>query len=139
MRCPSCGSENTEGMAFCTGCGTRLQLSCPSCGFENTPQAKFCGKCGTALETERKSAPAASRKRKSAKTPGQAPRLKARPTPARPRGSAPEAERRQLTVMFCDLVGSTPLSQQLDPEELRIVILAYQEVCAHVIRRFEGY
>src|SRR2546426_1527832 len=51
----------------------------------------------------------------------------------------PEAERRQLTVMFCDLVGSTPLSQQLDPEELRTVILAYQEACAQVIRRCEGY
>jgi len=51
----------------------------------------------------------------------------------------PEAERRQLTVMFCDLVGSTPLSQQLDPEELRTVILAYQEACARVIRRCEGY
>src|SRR2546422_5133439 len=51
----------------------------------------------------------------------------------------PEAERRQLTVMFCDLVGSTPLSQQLDPEELREVILAYQEACAQVIQRLEGY
>jgi len=41
--------------------------------------------------------------------------------------------------MFCDLVGSTPLSQQLDPEELRTVILAYQETCAQVIRHFEGH
>src|SRR5262249_57383800 len=49
------------------------------------------------------------------------------------------AERRQLTVMFCDLVGSTPLSQQLDPEDLRTVILAYQDACAAVIWRFEGY
>jgi class 3 adenylate cyclase/predicted ATPase len=56
-----------------------------------------------------------------------------------PRSAAADAERRQLTVMFCDLVGSTPLSQQLDPEELRTVILAYQETCAQVIRRFEGY
>ncbi|HEV8712308.1 MAG TPA: adenylate/guanylate cyclase domain-containing protein [Candidatus Binatia bacterium] len=48
-------------------------------------------------------------------------------------------ERRQLTVMFCDLVGSTPLSEKLDPEELRAVILAYQEACAIEIRRFEGY
>jgi class 3 adenylate cyclase len=50
-----------------------------------------------------------------------------------------EAERRQLTVMFCDLVGSTPLSQQFDLEELREVILAYQEACARVIQRFEGH
>src|SRR6266852_438080 len=53
--------------------------------------------------------------------------------------SRPEAERRQLTVMFCDLVGSTALSTQLDPEELREVIQAYRETCATVIRRFDGY
>src|SRR5712692_5870301 len=48
-------------------------------------------------------------------------------------------ERRQLTVMFCDLVGSTALSMQLDPEELRAVIQAYRETCATVIRRFDGH
>jgi predicted ATPase/class 3 adenylate cyclase len=50
-----------------------------------------------------------------------------------------EAERRQLTVEFIDLVGSTMLSQQLDPEELLAVIQAYRETCASVIRRFEGH
>jgi TOMM system kinase/cyclase fusion protein len=51
----------------------------------------------------------------------------------------PEAERRQLTVMFCDLVGSTALSGQLDPEDLREVIRSYQETCAEAILRFDGY
>lgn len=49
------------------------------------------------------------------------------------------AERRQLTVMFCDLVGSTALSTQLDPEELREVVQAYQHTCAQIIARHEGY
>jgi class 3 adenylate cyclase len=53
--------------------------------------------------------------------------------------SPPEAERRQLTVLFCDLVDSTPLAGQLDPEDLREVVRAYQEVCAKVIARFEGH
>ena len=53
--------------------------------------------------------------------------------------SAPEAERRQLTVLFCDLVGSTALSVQLDPEDLREVVRAYQDTCATVIVRFEGH
>src|SRR6266540_2543620 len=48
-------------------------------------------------------------------------------------------ERRQLTVMFCDLVGSTALSAQLDPEELREVVRAYQETCTEVIRRYDGH
>src|SRR6516225_7393107 len=52
---------------------------------------------------------------------------------------APEAERRQLTVMFCDLVDSTKLSSQLDPEEYRDVVRAYQRVCTDVIQRYDGH
>ena len=52
---------------------------------------------------------------------------------------APDVERRQLTVMFCDLQGSTALSQQLDPEVLRDVIRSYQEVCAGAVSRFDGH
>jgi class 3 adenylate cyclase len=51
----------------------------------------------------------------------------------------PEAERRQLTVLFCDVVGSTALAERLDPEDLREVIRAYQQACAEVIQRFEGH
>lgn len=54
-------------------------------------------------------------------------------------GAASAAERRQLTVMFCDLVGSTSLAEQLDPEDLRDVIRSYQDACAGVVSRFEGY
>ena len=50
-----------------------------------------------------------------------------------------EAERRQLTVMFCDLVGSTALSSQLDPEDMRDVIRSYQDACAGVVARYEGF
>src|SRR5262249_1812421 len=51
----------------------------------------------------------------------------------------PQAERRQLTVMFCDLVDSTRLSSQLDPEDYREVIQAYQQVCTEVIQRYDGH
>jgi predicted ATPase/class 3 adenylate cyclase len=51
----------------------------------------------------------------------------------------PDAERRQLTVMFCDLVDSTKLSSQLDPEDYREVVRAYQATCTEVIHRFDGY
>jgi hypothetical protein len=50
-----------------------------------------------------------------------------------------EAERRQLTVMFCDLVGSTALSARLDPEDLREVIAAYHRAAAEVVGRFDGF
>jgi class 3 adenylate cyclase len=51
----------------------------------------------------------------------------------------PDAERRQLTVMFCDVVESTKLSSQLDPEEYREVVRAYQQVCTEVIQRYDGH
>src|SRR4029450_6157668 len=63
-------------------------------------------------------------------------------TPAASSSAAPhtsDAERRQLTVLFCDLVDSTVLASQLDPEDLREVVRAYQEACAKVITRFEGH
>jgi len=53
--------------------------------------------------------------------------------------SAADAERRQLTVLFCDVVDSTVLASQLDPEDLRDVVRAYQQTCAEVIRRFDGH
>jgi class 3 adenylate cyclase len=59
------------------------------------------------------------------------------PPPVAP--SPPDAERRQLTVMFCDLVDSTRLSSQLDPEEYREVVRAYQSACTEVITRFDGH
>src|SRR5262252_4464294 len=52
---------------------------------------------------------------------------------------SPEAERRQLTVMFCDLVDSTRLSSQLDPEEYRDMVRAYQRVCTDIIQRYDGH
>src|SRR5262245_17804396 len=57
----------------------------------------------------------------------------------RPTAPPPDAERRQLTVMFCDLVDSTKLSSQLDPEEYREVVRAYQQVCTDVIQRYNGH
>ena len=54
-------------------------------------------------------------------------------------GGTSEAERRQLTVLFCDLVDSTVLARQLDPEDYREVVRAYQATCADVIQRFDGY
>src|SRR5215467_12929395 len=117
MRCPSCGFANGEGMHFCGRCGTKLPRPCPACGFANPADHVFCGRCGVRLS---------------------APTLPPRPaSAAEPR--APEAERRQLTVLFCDLVDSTALSSQLDPEELREVVRAYQATCAKVIAHFEGH
>jgi class 3 adenylate cyclase/predicted ATPase len=137
MRCASCGFENPEGLRFCGKCGTILSPLCPQCGFDNPLGFAFCGQCGTPLSAQ----PARKRKPKPAQqTAKRDKRSRAKPQfPKAPRPPSPEAERRQLTVLFCDLVGSTALSAQLDPEELREVERAYQRLCAAVIDRFEGH
>src|SRR2546425_576263 len=65
--------------------------------------------------------------------------LPAQEQPSPQTAPPPDAERRQLTVMFCDLVDSTKLSSQLDPEEYREVVRAYQQVCTEVIQRYDGH
>jgi class 3 adenylate cyclase len=126
MQCASCGFENPEGMSFCGKCGAPLHLSCSQCGFANLPATKFCRECGTAL-----TAPAGSHRSTPMSLPA--------PAQSVPERKSAEAERRQLTVMFCDLVGSTALSTRLDPEEYREVIQAYQQTCVAVVSQFEGY
>jgi len=128
MHCPSCGRENPEQAKFCEECGASFVRICLSCGQQTRPAAKFCPACGTALKSEGKPAPAKSRTRQGAPLARKAPRR-----------AAPQAERRQLTVMFCDLVGSTALSTQLDPEELREVVRAYQAASTGVLQRYAGH
>ena len=139
MRCPSCGFENPEGVKFCGECGRSLTNRCPSCRVENPLPFKFCGECGTSLKAGEQSAPVKSRKRKGTPSTKKATRPATPATTTKSHPPAPEAERRQLTVMFCDLVGSTALSEQLDPEELREVVSAYHETCAGAISRYGGH
>jgi TOMM system kinase/cyclase fusion protein len=125
MHCARCGLENEAGAKFCEECGTTLVRACPHCRRELRPTAKFCPGCGTHLTAEGPSP--------------QAPLPSLDPQLGPPEHASSDGERRQLTVMFCDLVGSTALSEQLDPEELREVVRAYQATCAKVIARFEGH
>src|SRR5438093_5726738 len=135
MLCTSCGTENRDGAKFCDACGTPLPVSCPSCGTANRPGAKFCNECGASL-TGQQSVPLPAQAVPTPTTPTEQPTQVASPSVA---SHMPEAERRQLTVMFCDLVDSTKLSSQLDPEDYREVVRAYQRVCTEVITRFDGH
>jgi class 3 adenylate cyclase/predicted ATPase len=124
MQCPSCKSDIREGGRFCDECGAPLAPGCPSCGAVNRPGAKFCAKCGGKLSAAASAVP---------------PLMQAAPAAPRPSPSAAWAERRQLTVMFCDLVGSTALSARLDAEDLRDVINSYHECVAVVVGRYGGF
>ncbi|MBI2467200.1 MAG: AAA family ATPase [Candidatus Rokubacteria bacterium] len=125
MRCARCEADNRAGRRFCARCGAPLALACVSCGFENDPGDEFCGGCGQPPTPGGASAPVT----RSAEVQA----------PSAPAPPADEGERRQLSVMFCDLVGSTALSSRLDPEEFRAAVRGYQAASAVVIARFEGH
>jgi class 3 adenylate cyclase len=106
------------------------------------------GRQGPGLDRERTASWPGSRDRRhrhASRHGGTATGRGQHPTRAPRRGSRlaepprPEAERRQVTVMFCDLVASTELSQQLDPEDYRAVVRAYQAAAAAALQPYDGY
>ena len=124
MQCPSCKADIPEGSKFCLECGTALSGRCPSCGNANPASAKFCLECGHKLPAT--GVDAAGRPATDTATP-------------QPSQIAGSPERRQLTVVFCDLVGSTALSARLDPEDIREIMSAYLHRCAEVIGKSGGF
>ena len=122
MECPDCHHVNRTGMRFCTTCGSRLPVPCSHCGAPNPPLAKFCGECGSKFEERAIAAVRA-------------------PLPLTSPSTAVNhaAERRQLTVMFCDLVGSTSLSARLDPEDMRDLITVYRNCIIEAVAQFDGF
>jgi len=137
MKCPNCQFENREGAKFCIECGNKLEINCPKCRHLNPPRSKFCEECGHNL-IQPKEAPHIDDSGPLDALPTAA-RSDIQPTPPAAEAHTQEAERRQLTVMFCDLVGSTTLSARLDPEDLREVVCSYQEAAADVIQGFDGH
>ena len=135
LNCPSCGHPNRDGARFCAECGASLTapLTCPSCGAENPAGSKFCDACGHALaETG---------------TPQPAPPAGAEPRPETPahlaskiRASrhALEGERKQVTVLFADVMGSMELAERTDPESWRGMMDRFFAILSDGVHRFEG-
>lgn len=115
--CTKCGFSNPEQARFCSGCGVAVaMIECPACAVENDPGSRFCNACGHALAKE-----------KAVKEQALEPRLR-----------SVHAERRILTVLFCDLVDSTRLVDELDPEVCRAIIRDFQTCCKTIIEQHEG-
>jgi class 3 adenylate cyclase len=114
VACPRCGTANSRGQKFCGECASPLPLVCPACGSPVAAGQKFCGECAAPL-------------------PPGPPAADARQPP-----SVPGEERRLVTALFCDLAGFTPLSESLDPEEVRDIQAAYFSAMSAQIERFGG-
>jgi class 3 adenylate cyclase/tetratricopeptide (TPR) repeat protein len=109
VHCSDCGFGNPEGARFCAGCGTRLARGCPACGFAVAADHQYCAACGHKLESI--------------------------PAPAR---TSVAGERRQVTVLFCDLVGYTRLSRQIDLEEVHGLLERFFARVDGIVQSFGG-
>jgi class 3 adenylate cyclase len=122
MRCTRCGADSPAGMKFCGQCGAPLVATCPSCGAVNPPEHKFCGQCGVPLDAL-------------------SPRELAAPNPDRASPGTVRilsGEMKQVTVLFCDIVNSTPLTERLGPEAMRDLVSSFLESSLAEVRRYGG-
>ncbi len=115
MRCVACGTDNPTASRFCDQCGAPLSSTCPSCGETNRGDALFCASCGTAFATGARTSDS-------------------QPTPA----ATPTAERRQVSVLFADLVGFTDFAEGRDPEQVRAFQDRYFTAASEAIERHGG-
>ena len=113
--CGNCNHKNRTSARFCASCGSTLERQCPKCTKTASAIANYCDNCGTKFADQ--------------------------PTLQSSEATYTDStlERRQMTVMFCDLRDSTRLSEQLDPEDLRLVLRLYQDSCTSIIEKFDGY
>ena len=129
MRCPECRQENPSGAKFCLECGQRLPAGCEACGQPVPAGAKFCVECGApvagAARPEPVGAPASYTPRHLAE------KILASRT-------ALEGERKSVTVLFCDVVRSTVLAEQLGPEGMHSLLNGFFERALAEVHRYEG-
>ena len=137
MKCPQCQFENPEQMKFCGECGAKLEKVCPKCNFANPPKFKFCGECGHNLSLPSALPPKElSFNEKLEKIQRYLPEgLTEKILTQKERI---EGERRQVTVMFCDMEGFTTLVEKLGPEEAYSIMDEVYEVLIHKVHDYEG-
>jgi len=137
MKCPKCQAENREGIKFCEECGARMELVCPGCGMKIPLGKNFCGECGNPLSPPSKPAPKElSFKEKFSQIQEYLPQGLTDKILAQ-RGRI-EGERRQVTVMFCDMEGYTPLTEKLGEEEAYALMDQVYEILIHKVHDYEG-
>jgi class 3 adenylate cyclase/tetratricopeptide (TPR) repeat protein len=140
MKCSQCDFDSPPGMKFCGQCGAKLGSPCPHCGSESPPGFKFCGECGSPLGPAEVAAPSTEVVRGSqyptatlqSYTP---PHLTDHLLQSK---IALEGERKQVTVLFCDLVGSTSLAERLGPETMHFLLNRFFELALGEVHRYEG-
>ena len=137
MKCPTCNSENPEDVKFCGECGAQLERVCPKCNSSNPPQFKFCGECGHNLTLPSEPTPEElSFDEKLDKIQRYLPKGLTEKILAQ--RDKIEGERKQVTVMFCDMEGFTLLVERLGPEEAYAIMDQVYEILIYKVHNYEG-
>ena len=141
MKCPKCQFENDDGAKFCNECGHKLELACPQCGKVNQPGSKFCNECGHNLALSSESSPKPSPTElsfdeKLDKIQRYLP--KGLTEKILSQRNKIEGERKQVTVMFCDMEGFTALSEKIGPDEAYAIMDQVYEILIHKVHDYEG-
>src|SRR5687767_9870548 len=118
MKCPHCTFDNPADAVFCQNCGRPLEQKCPNCSTLNATDARFCKNCGFGLS----GASAHGTEAAHASLYKYIPKELAEELEATRTSRGVEGERRIVTVLFCDVQGSTALAGGLDPEEWSEII-----------------
>jgi len=137
MQCPKCQFKNRAGVKFCIECGNRFEVRCSNCHHANLSESKFCEECGFSLpQTSDKASEALSFDEKLEKIKKYIPTGLTEKILSR--RDKIEGERKQVTVMFCDLEGFTGLSEKLGPEESYAIMNQVYEILIHQVQDYEG-
>jgi class 3 adenylate cyclase len=137
MQCPKCQFDNREGAKFCGECGHKFEITCPECGTSNRAENKFCDECGHNLAIS--SQPLHKKlsfDEKLAKIQKYLP--KGITEKILSQKDRIEGERKQVTVMFCDMEGFTPFSEKLGIEEAYSIMDQVYEILIHKVHDYEG-
>jgi class 3 adenylate cyclase/tetratricopeptide (TPR) repeat protein len=132
VQCSACHVENPAGSRFCNGCGSPIAPACRSCGHENPPGAAFCNGCGTPIGQAPDATEESRQQEPSAYTPGH---LAERILRTR---AALEGERKNVTVLFCDLADSTPLTERVDSEEMHALMDRAFKLILEQVHQYDG-
>jgi class 3 adenylate cyclase/tetratricopeptide (TPR) repeat protein len=137
MKCLKCHFQNPEGLTLCSKCGAELEKVCPRCSFSNPPRFKFCGQCGHDLNLHIEPSPRElSFDEKLERIQKYLPGGLTQKILAQ-KGKI-EGERKQVTVMFCDMAGFTSLTERLGPEEVYTLMDQVYEILIHKVHDYEG-
>lgn len=132
MICQQCGEKNDPDAVFCVNCSNPLLQSCPSCGIQNPAHARFCKQCGNELGVVIAATQSVRLQdlQKTAPKFLQEKLLKAE--------EEIEGQRKPVTILFADIVGSTSIAEKLDPEEWKEVVQGSHHRISEAIHRYEG-